>query len=201
MAEVGHGLLLVISGPSGVGKTTIVREVEKRLGGTFSVSATTRPRTPSETEGRDYFFLTQPEFERRIEAGDFLEYARVFGKHLYGTPREPVEQALGAGKLVILEIDVQGGMQVKRAMPGAFLVFIQPPSRETLIERLRQRGREDEATIRERFAEAQREIELARASGVYDRFIINDDLERAIQETCDAVGEAIGRRSPAREQS
>jgi len=182
-----NGLLVVISGPSGAGKTTIARQVEKRLNADFSVSATTRPKTNADVEGRDYYFLTEEEFLRRAEAGEMLESAQVFGRHWYGTPREPVERALEAGRLVILEIDVQGGLQVRRAMPEAFMIFIEPPSEEELVRRLRDRGRDDEASIQQRFSEAKSEINTARASGAYDLFVVNDDLEHAIEATCRAI--------------
>jgi guanylate kinase len=178
------GLLLVISGPSGVGKTTITHEVERRLGGVFSVSATTRPKTHADVEGRDYFFLTEPQFEQWIGEGRFLEHAMVFGRHWYGTPRGPVEQALRDGKLMILEIDIQGALDVRKLIPEAFMLFMLPPSDEELLRRLRARGREDEAVIQRRFAEAKREIEQARASGAYDHFLVNDDLARTIDEAC-----------------
>jgi guanylate kinase len=105
-----RGLLLVISGPSGTGKTTIARAVEGRLDGTFSVSATTRPQSQIETGGRDYDFVSEPEFQERVRSGALLEYAQVFGKHWYGTPRQPVETQMAEGRLVILDIDVQGGV-------------------------------------------------------------------------------------------
>src|SRR5688572_4341682 len=130
MNELGafaKGLLLVISGPSGAGKTTIARELERRLGGVFSISVTTRPKTAADVEGRDYYFINDAEFAVRRDAGDLLEWAEVFGKYKYGTPRKPVEDQLAAGKLVILEIDVQGGLQVKEKMPEAFMLFIEPP--------------------------------------------------------------------------
>lgn len=196
----GRGLLVVISGPSGAGKTTIARAVEQRLGAIFSVSATTRPRTSADVEGRDYYFLTEQEFQRRVDAGEMLEYARVFGRNWYGTPRAPVETALAQGRLVILEIDVQGGLQVRRAMPGALLIFIEPPSEEDLLWRLRARGRDDEAAIQRRFAEARREIETARASGAYDHFIVNDDLTRAIDATCAIIESARTARQPGRRE-
>jgi guanylate kinase len=193
-----RGLLLVISGPSGAGKTTIAREIERRLGGVFSVSATTRPKTHADVDGRDYWFISEEEFRSRLAAGEFLEHAQVFGRHYYGTPREPVEQALAAGRLMILEIDVQGGLQVNQAMPGAFMIFVLPPSDEELLRRLRDRRRDSDEAIERRFREAKREIELARSSGAYEAFIVNDDLERAVGEACSLVrARQAERRQPA----
>lgn len=182
-----NGLLLVVSGPSGVGKTTIVHEVIRRLGGEFSVSATTRARTERERDGVDYHFVDQPTFQRWIDAGRFLEYAQVFGRSWYGTLQDQVEHALGEGKLIVLDIDVQGAKSVKQKMPGAFTVFVMPPDEDTLLRRLHARGREDEAAIQRRFAEAKTEIDFARTSGVYDAFVVNDDLEIAIDQLCDLV--------------
>lgn len=176
------GLLLVISGPSGVGKTTITRQVVQCLGAVFSVSATTRPPTAADVPGVDYHFVDDAEFERMIAAGDLLEYARVFGKYSYGTPRRPVEAALAQGRVVILEIDVQGAIQIRRNLPEALLIFVLPPDDATLLERLRKRGREGEEEIARRFAEARREIDLARRSGAYDRFVVNREVEKSVQE-------------------
>lgn len=184
---VRKGLLLVVSGPSGVGKTTIVHEVIRRLGGEFSVSATTRARTERERDGVDYHFVDQATFQKWIDAGRFLEYAQVFGRSWYGTLQDQVEQALGEGKLIVLDIDVQGARSVKQRMPGAFTVFVLPPDEDTLLKRLHARGREDEAAIERRFAEAKTEIDFARTSGVYDAFVVNDDLELAIDQLCDLV--------------
>jgi len=189
----GRGLLLIISGPSGVGKTTITHEVERRLGGEFSVSCTTRPRTDADEEGRDYFFVTPERFEEMARAGEFLETAEVFGNR-YGTPRGPVERALEAGRLIILEIDVRGAVQVKRKLPGAFAVFVLPPSEAVLLERLRARKRESEETIQRRFAEAKREIAEAKSCGAYDAFVVNDELSRAVEETVGIVRRAVGER-------
>ncbi|MCH6550825.1 MAG: guanylate kinase [Planctomycetes bacterium] len=186
------GVLLVVSGPSGVGKTSIVRPIEERFGGVFSVSATTRPPAGGEVEGRDYHFLSSEQFEAMVDRGEFLEHARVFGLHFYGTPRDPVEKRLAEGRLIILDIDVQGAFQVKRAMPEAFMLFILPPGDEELLRRLLARAREPEAMIQSRFAEAKREIELARTSGVYDATVVNDDLDRAIEEACQLVRERLG---------
>ena len=181
------GLVLVISGPSGVGKTSIVRELVGHLAGRFSVSATTRARTEGEEDGTDYFFLREERFQEMIDEGEFLEYAQVFGKDWYGTPREPVQAAVERGELVVLDIDVQGGLQVRSCLPEALLVFVLPPSDEELLRRLRTRGREVEQAIMRRFEEAKKEITLARTSQAYDHMIVNDDLERAIEEACSLV--------------
>lgn len=191
--DTDDGLLLIISGPSGVGKTTITRGVERGTrGSVFSVSATTRPKTAADVEGVDYHFATTEEFDRMIEAGELLEHADVFGNK-YGTPRRWVEEQLERGRVVILEIDVKGAIQVKDKMPNAFGIFILPPSEDTLLQRLRDRKREGEEVIQRRFAEAQREMALARESGVYDVFIVNDDLERAIEDARSAVKARRGR--------
>lgn len=182
----GSGLLVIISGPSGVGKTTITHAVKEAMGGVFSVSCTTRARTSKDREGVDYHFVSAEGFQEMIDAGEFLEWAEVFGNR-YGTPRGPVEEELRRGRTVILEIDVRGAEQVKRQAPGAFGVFILPPSEEALLERLRARKREDEDVIQRRFAEAKREMSDARSSGVYDAFVVNDDLDRAIEETIGLV--------------
>ena len=187
------GLLLVISGPSGSGKTTIARAVERALDGSFSVSSTTRPRSGTETGGRDYDFVTEQEFRDQIEQGAFLEYAHVYGRYWYGTPREAVQRQLAEGRLVILDIDVQGALQVREQMPESLMLFVLPPSDEELQRRLRERGRDDPESIARRLAEARREIEVALRSGAYDAHIVNDDLDRAIQETCRIVDE---RRRP-----
>lgn len=188
-----RGLLLVVSGPSGAGKTTITHALRDRLDGVLSVSTTTRAIAPGEREGREYHFVTPQRFRQMLEEGVFLEHARVYGRDHYGTPREPVERLLDEGRLVILEIDVQGALQVKRAMPEAFMLFILPPGDEReLLRRLRRRGRDDEAAIERRHREAKGEIEVARRSGAYDAMIVNDDLDRAIDEACRLVVQRRG---------
>ena len=192
--DTDDGMLLVISGPSGVGKTTITRAVERAVPGSiFSVSVTTRDMTPADVDGVDYRFLSDLEFDRMVAAGELLEWASVFGKK-YGTPRPWVEEQLRRGRLVILEIDVQGAIQVKAKMPGALALFVLPPDEQTLLSRLRARRREGEDVIQRRFAEAQHEIALARSSGVYDAWITNDSLDRA-------VAEAVGLVNAARRRS
>ena len=186
------GLLLVISGPSGVGKTTIAHSIRDRFDGTFSISATTRPRSEAETDGVDYHFLAPEAFASLVEEGAFLERAQVFGRHDYGTLREPVEDALRDGRLVILDIDVQGARQVRESMPRASMIFIMPPDEVELRRRLEDRGRDDPEAIARRFDEARREVEQAMASGVYDAFVVNDDLETAIEEACSLIKRRLG---------
>lgn len=174
------GMLLVISGPSGVGKTTITRAMEAQIpGAVFSVSCTTRPRTDADRAGVDYTFISDEEFDAMIARGEFLEYAGVFGRR-YGTPSKWVAERLAEGKLVILEIDVQGAINVHKAMPEAMMLFILPPSEEELLARLRGRKREDESVIQRRFGEARREMEIARTCGAYDLFLVNRDLDAAV---------------------
>ena len=192
--DTDDGMLLIISGPSGVGKTTITRAVERSIpGAVFSVSATTRARRPTDVEGVDYHFVADAEFDRMIRAGEFLEHVDLFGKK-YGTPRQWVNEQLARGRLVILEIDVVGAIKVKAQVPDAFGIFILPPSKESLLERLRARKREGEDEIQRRFAEAQREIAEARSCAVYDHFIVNDQLDAAIHEAVSTVIAELERR-------
>ncbi|MFM9997127.1 MAG: guanylate kinase [Phycisphaerales bacterium] len=193
--DTDDGMLLVISGPSGVGKTTITRAVERAIpGSVFSVSASTRQKTAADVEGVDYHFVNDAEFDRMVAGGAFLEWAGVFGKK-YGTPRAWVDEQLRRGRLVILEIDVQGAKQVKAIIPSAFGLFILPPSEAVLLDRLRRRRRDPEDVIRRRFAEAKWEIDEARASGAYDEFLVNDDLDATIRRAVEVVqGERRRRR-------
>jgi len=180
------GKLIVITGPSGVGKSTIVRQVLSRTGAQYSVSVTTRRKREGETDGRDYRFIDRRTFQRMIDAGELMEWAEVFGD-LYGTPLEPVEEALAEGKSVILEIDVQGGMQVHRKMPDAVCVLILPPSEVELARRLSERGSENEDALKRRLAKASAEVRAARSSCIYDHVVVNEDLEEAIRSVVEIV--------------
>ncbi|XVJ57937.1 MAG: guanylate kinase [Tepidisphaera sp.] len=186
--DTDDGMVLIISGPSGAGKTTITRGVERTVqGAVFSVSWTTRTRGPSDVDGVDYHFVDDDAFEAMRAGGGFLESAGVYGKK-YGTPKEWVFEHLKRGRLVILEIDVQGAIEVKKQVPDAFALFILPPSEAVLLERLRSRKREDESVIQRRFSQAQAEIAAARTCGIYDHFIVNEHLDEAIAEAIRLIG-------------
>lgn len=179
------GNLFVLSGPSGAGKGTLVKRVLQRVPDAWvSVSATTRQPRLGEVDGRDYFFLDQPRFDELVSQGGFLEWAHVHGNS-YGTLRSRVQDRIDHGSQVILEIDVQGAFQVKKAMPEAHLIFIEPPSLEELERRLRGRGTETEEVICNRMKTA--EVELARKME-YDVQVVNDELERATEELVSYIG-------------
>lgn len=171
--------VLIVSGPSGSGKSTLVQNLHGLPDLTFSVSSTTRPQRLTESPGKCYDFITEAEFKRRVDAGEFLEYAQVFGRHWYGTPQQQVDEAREAGLDLVLEIDVQGARQVKQKLPEAIAVFIVPPSRQDLERRLRSRGQDSDEAITRRLERARQEI--AR-SAEYDFVIVNDDLQRASDE-------------------
>jgi guanylate kinase len=173
------GKLIVLTGPSGVGKGTLVRALRQRHPNLFlSVSATTRNPRPGEVHGEDYYFISRLEFERMVTDGDFLEWAEFAG-NCYGTPRKPVEQQIAQGKWVILEIELEGARQARRMFPDALRIFILPPSLDELEGRLRGRGQDSDEAIARRLARARVELE---AAGEFDFQIVNQDLEAALQQ-------------------
>lgn len=176
---MSEGHLFIISGPSGAGKGTLVKELLRRVPDLWvSVSATTRAPRPSEKEGIDYFFLTPNEFEARARHGEFLEHAQVHGNR-YGTLRTAVERRLGRGVDVILEIDPQGAAQVRKQLDRSRLIFVKAPSTEELEKRIRYRGAETEEQLKTRLKTAERELAV---EGMYDFVVINDDVSRATDE-------------------
>jgi len=180
----------IVSGPSGVGKSTICKKLVQQTGAFLSVSLTTRPKSETEIDGEDYRFISEKEFQDKIANEHFLEYAKVFGNY-YGTPKPPVEKALAEGKFVILEIDTQGAMQVKKIYPDAVMIFILPPSHADLAGRMADRGRgEDIQIAQQRLDSASNEI--AAAWQYYDHMVINADLEQAVNEIKQILKENSG---------
>jgi guanylate kinase len=180
-----RGKLVVISAPSGAGKTTIARAVlaaYPTLG--FSVSATTRARRAGEVQGRDYWFLTREEFQAKIDAGDFVEWEEIYGD-LYGTLKEQVDHALRDGRHLLFDVDVKGGLSIKKRYPEACTIFIRPPSVDALLERLRHRKTEGTETIARRMERVPMELSLCVG---FEHQVVNDDLERALREVNTIVG-------------
>jgi guanylate kinase len=179
MTPMARGRLVVISAPSGAGKSTIARAIlEAHPTLEFSVSATTRQVRNGEQEGRDYFFLTKEEFRRRIEAGDFVEWEEIYGNY-YGTLRQEVDRALESGQHILFDIDVKGGLSIRNRYPESLLIFIRPPSLQVLRERLRDRKTENDDAVSLRMERVPLEMQLGVS---FDYQVVNDDLPRAIAE-------------------
>lgn len=176
---VPRGRLIVISAPSGAGKTSIARAILERTPHTrFSVSATTRAKRATEREGIDYYFLTREEFRRRVDAGEFAEWEEIYGDY-YGSLCAEIDRALAKGERILFDVDVKGGLSIKRLYPEALLIFIEPPSVEILQERLRNRKTEDPETLRKRMDRVPMEMDLGKN---FDHRVVNDRLDRAIGE-------------------
>jgi guanylate kinase len=186
--ENKKGKVVIVSGPSGVGKSTICQEIIKKLDNIYlSVSVTTRPKSDTEVDGKDYWFVSEQEFKERIEKNMLLEYAEVFG-HMYGTPRDKVEQAVNEGKNVILEIDVQGAKKTQMVFPDAVMIFILPPTEKDLVKRLDNRGRDSADVTEQRLSGASDEI--AAAWQYYKHMVINEDLQQAVDECIQIIKDA-----------
>ena len=192
MSALAHTTsIVVLSAPSGAGKTTIAKGlVKSREDVVFSVSATTRSSRDNEVDGVDYHFLSEPDFRAMLEADEFVECAEVHG-HLYGTPRQALQDAQDRGRFLILDIDVQGAMQVRRRVPDAVLVFVLPPTADALVQRLRERGTEGEDTLARRIENARDELEQA---SQFDYIVVNENLDQAIEEV-QSIVLAQGRRT------
>jgi guanylate kinase len=180
-AETGSApLVLIVSGPSGSGKSTLVEKILEMPGTMRSISWTTRQRRATESSGKCYDFVSEAEFDAMAARGEFLEYARVFGKHSYGTPKKWLEESRKRGLDLVLEIDVQGAAQVKEKLPESVAIFILPPSLEELERRLRSRGQDSDEEIARRLAKARDEI--AAFGKYYDFCVLNEDVESAGRE-------------------
>ena len=173
-------LVLIVSGPSGSGKSTLVQKVLELPGTMPSISYTTRQRRGTEASGKCYDFVTEAEFDAMVKRGEFLEYARVFGTHSYGTPKKWLEESKRRGLDLVLEIDIQGARQVKQKLPESVAIFILPPSPGELERRLRSRGQDSDEEIARRLSKAREEI--AESETLYDFYVVNDDVERAGKE-------------------
>jgi guanylate kinase len=187
--------LFVVTGPSGAGKGTLIRKlVEDRPDLAVAVSATTRDLRPGERDGREYHFLSEREFERRVEAGEFLEHVDYVSGHRYGTLREEVERIIRSGRSVILELETRGAKEVQTARPDAVTIFVQAPSFAELERRLRERATESAGEIGERLELARRQADEA---GDFDHVVTNDDLARAVSELGAIVDRTLAAGSPS----
>jgi guanylate kinase len=177
-----RGLVLIVSGPSGVGKTTVCRRLAERLDAFLSVSMTTRPARPGEVDGHAYRFVSTEQFERSIEQDKLLEYAQVYGGHYYGTPTEPIRKAIEQGRLAVLDIEIKGTLQVKQRLPEAVAVYLLAPNPAEQRKRLVGRGLDAKEAQAERLGKAEAEIRQARACGAYDAFVVNREVDETVEE-------------------
>ena len=180
------GKVVVVSGPSGVGKSTVCHRLCDALPAEFSVSVTTRPPRPGEARARDYHYVSREEFARMRDCGELLEWAEVYGQ-MYGTPLEPVRQALADGRTIVLEIDIQGCVQVRRKMADALAFFLLPPTAEEHRRRIEGRRTDAAESIRERLSKADGEIRFAMDSGAYDEFLVNGDIAETVKKIREKV--------------
>lgn len=181
---LASGQLIVFTGPSGVGKGTLLRQlIQRHPELQLSISATTRPPRPGEKHGKHYYFVARAEFEAMVQQGQLLEWAEFAGNY-YGTPRQPLDEMIAHGHVMILEIELEGARQVRNSVPAARQIFVLPPSVEELEARIRRRGQDSDAAIAKRLARAK--VEIA-AAAEFDIQIINDDLERALHELENAI--------------
>jgi guanylate kinase len=173
-----RGMVLVVSGPSGVGKSTVVKRLLEDRRFVLSISATTRPRRPGEENGREYHFLSRDEFKRWIEGNRFIEYVELFGNY-YGTPLKPLQEAVRGGKVYVLDIDVQGAIRLRGVKQVGLYVLLKPPDTAELERRLRGRATEGDEQLQERISHAKWELAQTR---YYDTEVVNDNLDKAVQE-------------------
>ncbi len=179
--ERKRGNLYVISGPSGCGKNSIIQELLKRQSNLWlSISCTSREKRLNEVNGKDYYFLSKDEFERKIKNNEFLEYA-LYADNYYGTPKEIIEKHLDAGEDVILEIEIMGALKIKKILPETLFIFILPPSMKELRKRLEGRGSESKSTIDKRFRKAYEEIN---SINDYNYVVVNDEISNAVEKIC-----------------
>ncbi|MEX2210815.1 MAG: guanylate kinase [Gaiellaceae bacterium] len=182
--------VFVVTGPSGAGKSMLEKELLERLAGRLelAVSATTRPRRPTETHGRDYWFVTNDEFDRMVAEDEFLEWVSYVSGHRYGTPRSEIERIRGVGRAPLLDLETEGALRVRDDVAGAVTIFVDAPTFEELERRLRERATESEGEIEERLTLARQQRELA---GEFDHVVVNDELQRAVDELTAIVSGAL----------